>query len=427
VGPLSLELLERSIEVVVRRHEALRTRIVLRNDGPYQHVEADPLEVLSVIDLSGQPAHARHEASRLAQEFFCTHVDLTVGPLFEAKVWKLGGEEHVLVLLVDHIVADGISSGIIAREVWECYRRGMLGQSLSLPQLPVQFPDYAVWQARTRLAWMEKHAEYWRQHLRGASPTAIPADSGPAHAQPTTETIRHIPFGDELTAALRGAARRERALLSVFVLAAYAVVLSAWCRTEDLLVSFASHARHRPALRDVVGFLANALYLRIAVRRDQTFDELLAQVKQEVASALEHRDFDRVPELLPGCATAVGFNWQSTHSKLGALDHFVATESDYPLSRFFQFDVEMEGEQPCATKQIKVLPFVLRSPGSPTNFIPVILDTPSTLLMMIRFEPNSLAPGAIERFGRSLSAVAYEVSRCSSTSIASLLRRLDMD
>jgi hypothetical protein len=428
VGSLSLELLEMSIESVIRRHEALRTRIVLRSGSPYQHIEPCPARVLSIVDLSDQLTRAGREVLRLAQEFIDTPIDLAVGPLFEAKIWRLSDNEHVLILLIDHMVTDGISNGIVTREVWECYRQGVLGQPVSIPQAPVQFPDYAVWQAGTYLAWMEKHAEYWRQHLRGAGPTVIPADRNLSNKS-VIELSEHIPFGDELTVALRGAARRERALLSVFVLTAYAVVLSAWCRTEDLLMVFASHGRHRPALRNTVGFVANTLHLRIQVKREQSFGELLVQVKREVASAFEHRDFERVQDLLPECATQVGFNWQSTHSKEAALDYHIPLECAYPLSRSFEFDSSVEARKTPETNQLRLLPFRARSPGvkvGPIRFAPIIFDTPSSLHMIIGFDPNILTPITIEKFGRNLLSIAKEICLNPTHQIASLLGKIDV-
>lgn len=424
-GPLNLALLQRSMEIVIQRHEALRTRIVLKNGSPYQQIEPVPAHVLGVVDLSDRLPHARGEVSRLAQEFIDTPIDLAVGPLFEAKVWRLSDDEHVLILLVDHIVSDGMSNGILTREVWECYRRGMFGQPepVSVPPIHMQFPDYAFWQAQTRLAWMEKHAEYWRAHLRGARPTVIPSDHRPLDGKPVAGMTQHLPFGEELTAALREAAKRERTLLSVFVLSAYAVVLSAWCKTEDLLVAFPSHGRHQPALRNVVGFVANTLLLRIHVGGAQTFGDLLAQVKREIAAAFEHRDFDRVPELLPECTTQVSFNWQATHSKQGPVDHHVILECAGSLSRSVDLDADTEGDKSHTTNQLRVLPFPARTPDS-GKFVPVFFDTPSGLHVTITFDRNILAPATVDEFGRRLMTIAKEACRPPTPRIESLLRTM---
>lgn len=431
VGPLSLSLLRMSIEFVIRRHEALRIRFVLKGGRPYQQVGPAPVCVLSTVDLSDQLPGSEREISRLAQEFIDTPIDLAVGPLFEARIWRLTDNEHVLILLIDHIVSDGVSTGILTHEVWECYRQGMLGQPgpVSLPPIPVQFPDYAVWQANTYPTWMEKHAEYWKQHLRGISPTVIPAHQRLSDRKSATWTTKHISFGYELTAALRAAARRERSLLPVFILTAYAVVLSVWCRTEDLLVILSSHGRHRPVLRNVIGFVANMLYLRIHVKREQTFRELLAQVKGEVANALEHRDFDRVPDLLPQCSTEVSFNWQSTHSTWGALDHYAGLEGAPALSCYSEFGSNLDLKQLPKTNELRVLPFPARSPDNPqgAKFGPVIFDTPSDLQLIAGFDPTRLAPLTVERFGRSLLLVAKEICQHSSPCIASLLAKTDVD
>jgi len=302
----------------------------------------------------------------------------------------------------------------------------MLGQPVNLPEIPVQFPDYAVWQAQTRLAWMEKHAEHWRQHLRDAGPTVIPAGQSLSDENPAVGNVKHIPFGSELTVALREAARQERVLLSVLVLTAHAVVLSAWCRTEDLLVVFAFHGRHRPALRNVVGYVANALLLRIHVKRDQTFGELLAEVKREVATALEHRDFDRVGDFMPECTTDVGLSWQSTHSKQGTLDHHVIGECADQLSCSFELDSGIEDKKSPTTNQLRVVPFLTRSPDTPKPFIPTIFDTPSALHMTIGFDPSIRAPVTVERFGRNLLVIAKEICQHPTPCIASLLEKIDM-
>jgi len=425
MGTLNVTLLQRSIEIVIRRHEALRTRIVMKGGCPYQQIEPVAGYVLRTIDLSDQPPDARSDVSHLVQEFIETPVDLVTGPLFEAMVWRLSDDDHILVLLIDHIVSDGMSNGIIAREVWECYRQGLLGQPepASLPQVPVQFADYAVWQAQTRLPWIEKHAEYWRQNLRGAVPTVIPADLRVSGVLAASGITVHIPFGDELTAALREAARRERCLLSIFVLAAYAVVISAWCRTDDLLLIFPSHGRHHSALRNVVGCVANMLLLRIKVKRERMFSELVAQVKYVVSTALAHRDFDRLPDLLPEYTTELSFNWQPTHSKKGAVDHFVMFECADQLSPTFELGLTTQVERAQLTTQLRVIPFPARTPGL-AKFQPVFFDTPSGIHVTVMFDPNIIVPVTVESFGRRMLAIAREVCEESTQRIVSLLGKI---
>jgi non-ribosomal peptide synthetase component F len=271
---------------------------------------------------------------------------------------------------------------------------------------------------------MEKHAEYWRQTLHGAVPTVIPADKHLSDAPPASGITTHIPFGEEVTVALREAARRECCLLSVFVLAAYAVVLSAWCGTEDLLVIFPSHGRHHAALRNVVGFVANMLLLRIKIKREQTFGDLLRQVKHVVAASLAHRDFDRLAEFLPEYTTEVAFNWQPTHSKTGALDHFVMLECADQLSASFELGVRSPAEQSEPATQLRVLPFPASTPGL-VKFQPVLFDTPSGIHMTVMFDPNILAPATIETFARRLLSIARGVCRDSTTCLGSLLRNID--
>lgn len=425
LGPLSLSLLQRSIEVVIGRHEALHTRIVMKGGTPYQQIEPTPPYVLSCIDLSDQQPRASSEASRLVQKFIDTPVDRVTAPPFEAKVWKLGDCEHVLVMLIDNLFSDGTSNGIISREVWECYRQGDLSQPdpAILPPVRLQFPDYAVWQAQTHLHWMEKHAEYWRQYLSGARPTAIPEDRCLSEEKPATGTTKHIPFGEELTVALRDTARRERSLLSVITLVAYAIVLSAWCKTGDLLVALASHGRHQQALRNTVGYVANYLLLRIKIKREQTLGELIAQVKHDMAAAFAHRDFDRLPDFLPEYTTEVVFNWQATHSKQGPLDHHVMFECADQLVCPSEAGLAAQIEKTHATNQIRILPFPARTPDL-VKFGAVFFDTPSGIHMTVTFDPSILAPRTIDLFHRCLLMVAKEICQCPAPSIASLLAKV---
>jgi len=395
-------------------------------DGiPYQEIEPVTPYVLSTIDLSGQQPHASSEVSHLVQEFIDTPVDRMTAPPIDAKVWKLGDHEHVLAVLVDHLFSDGVSNGIITREIWECYGKGVLSQPdpSILPPIRLQFPDYAVWQAQTRRAWMDKHAEYWRKYLSGAGPTVVPADRHCSEKTAATGTTKLISFGEDVTVALRSAARRERSLLSVIVLVAHAVVLSVWFKTEDLLVRFASHGRHQQALRNMVGYVANRLYLRIKIKREQTLGELITQVKLDIAAAFAHRDFDRVPDFLPEPTTDLGWNWQTTHSKQGPLDHHVMFECADQLIRPFEPGADAQMKKNHETNQIRVLPFPARTTDL-VKFAPIFFDTPSGIHMTVTFDPSILEPKTIDLYGRCLLIVAKEICQCPAPCIAFLLRKV---
>jgi NRPS condensation-like uncharacterized protein len=141
-GPLDAGLLQASIGTVVRRHDSLRTRFTTSAGVTTQRVERFDGYDLNVIDLSGMPgAEAEREAKRLAQEFQDQKIDLCVGPVFEARLFKLSLHDHVLVLLVDHMVSDGVSNAILGQEIWRSYDAAVCREPPSLPPLPVQFAD----------------------------------------------------------------------------------------------------------------------------------------------------------------------------------------------------------------------------------------------------------------------------------------------
>lgn len=423
LGPLDSTLLSKSLALVVSRHEALRSRIISIDGIPRLHIEDINDYALSIFDLSNLSLpEARQEALRLAQEFIDRRIDLSTELFFEARAWKLRDDEYVLVLLIDHMVSDGTSNGILTRELWSLYDLAARGESPVLPKPAVQFGDYAVWQARTYSAWMREHSAYWREHLSGVQPTVLPTDGTLSEPEGAVGTTVHIPFGNELTASLRAAARREGTLLSVLVLVAYSVVTSHWCRQEDILLSFPSHERQRPILRNVVGLIAGVLPLRIQVLNGQTLRELLMQVKSELSSALRHRDFDRVPDFIPECVSEVSFNWQTTHSERGALDHHTVLECADAFIRSVPQDTERDGEQPQVNK-LRILSLPARTPHN-LKFASVIFDTPDGLHMAVAFRPDLLKQSTIERFGRNLLSVAEQLAERPSTTIASAMSEL---
>lgn len=417
LGPLDIGRLQRSIEALIHRHESLRTRFVMVEGTVRQHIEAPAEYRLNLVDLSKQPE--RHaEVKVLVQQFMDQQIDLLTGPLFEASLWKLSDQEHVLVLLVDHLVSDGVSNGILTREMWTLYDQSVRGQSFSLPPLPVQFADYAVWHQQTHDAWMQRHERYWRERLKGVQPLDVPLDDVPEEADNSAGVTTYIPFGDTLSAELRDVARREQTLLSLIVLTAYALVISNWCRRDDLLIHFMSHGRHhRPELRNVVGCLSNAIHIRIALADHDTFRTLLTRIQREFSSAFQHQDFDRVPGFIPECQSKVGFNWQPTSWAGGRLDHHVVLECASELDRQPDWGRDPDKSQGMGCDAIRIEPFEARSPVS-VKFGPVMFDKVPGILMAVAHQANPLAQRAIERFGQNMLLAMGEFAKSPSARTA---------
>jgi hypothetical protein len=404
---------------MICRHESLRTRIVVTNRSPSQYV-APPREYhLDVVDLTHHSvAVAEHEAMSLVQTFLDRVIDPSVDCLFEATLWKLGESDYLLVLALDHIVADGISFGILNRETWELYNSGMEEISESLPPLRVQFPDYAIWQQRTYRAWMREYEAYWRQHLAGAESVQIPCDLC-SNALGTPETL-HVTFGTSLSLKLREMARHQGTVLSMVVLAIYVIVMSRWCRQEDeLLLSYAFHGRSRhPELPGMIGPIVHALFLRITLIKGEPFRDLLVRTQMEVCSALGHLDFGVVPDLLPDCLTEVSFNWQPTTWAGGSLDHHFIAET--LLTPVWAKRLAAKHERP--DQRLIMSSFPARWSGG-VKFNPIFYDTEHGIQLVVTYAPNVLARATMQVLCDDLKSVASQVAESPLARLSEIVTR----
>lgn len=423
LGKLDCTLLQRCIETVVRRHEALRTRIITVDGAPRQHIDAVceyRLETIALPEFSS--VDTEREVMRLAQVFLHEEIDLAVGPLFEARLWKLSGQEHVLILALDHMVGDGISYGILNREVWTLFRRGAQPPASALPPVPVQFADYAIWQHLTRDHWTRTNRQYWTERLAGAPRLQLPVDAGScAQLAQSSVVAQHIPFGQALSAALRAVARREGTLLSLLILSIYVIVISRWSRQNDVVISYVSHGRdRRPELANTIGFIASLLFLRITTTATDSFRTLIHRVALEVSTALEHADFDRVPDFIPECGSEATFNWQSTHSARGPLDHHFVPEISSQLD--FAPSWASARNEPCHTTDnaLSIRPFPAYCSDGAVKFAPIFYDTTSGIHLVVMYSPHLLSASALARFRCSLLSIAEYITENPSSRITEM-------
>jgi hypothetical protein len=407
---LKVDSLRASVNAIVHRHECLRTRFCGFEGDYRQYVDRDGDCHFRFIDLSRLPAANVDQASKhQAREFLDSEVDLFCGPVFEARLWKLSEQEHQLIVLIDHIVSDGISNGILVNELWTLYGQSARGLPLCLPPLSAQFFDYALWQHRTRDSWMREHAHCWEQHLVGVPQAEIPTAISTGDKSQSIATTTLVHFDDLLSVKLRDIARRERLLPSVVVLCVYAVAMSHWCGQKDLLMPLAHHGRDEfPELQHMIGSISSNLYLRLRLTDCESFRELLQKVTLELAFALEHRDFDRVPGFVPGCISDVAFNWQPV-----------------------QWAAELLGEEwhpaecsPAESGKLRFRPLPLR-PSVDWKFSAAIRHSKSEIHMAVIHRPDLIPPDAIRRFGRNMQVIFEQIRADSAVNVASMLVRLE--
>ncbi|HEX7242663.1 MAG TPA: amino acid adenylation domain-containing protein [Longimicrobiaceae bacterium] len=300
-GALDAVALRASLDVLVRRHEALRTTFAEADGSPVQVIHAPGPVALPVIDLRGEP-DAEPEAARLAQEEALRPFDLTRGPLLRSTLLRLGAEDHVLLFTLHHIVSDAWSRGVLVREVTELYAALLRGEEPALPELPVQYGDYALWQ-RGRLTEeiLEEQLGFWKERLAGAPPLLeIPTDRPRAAGQSARSGYRGFALPAELSHELRALGRREGATLFMTVLAGWQALLGRWAGQDDVVVGSPVAGRTQRETEGLIGFFVNMLALRGELGGNPTWRELLARVRETALGAYEHQDlpFERVLEEL---------------------------------------------------------------------------------------------------------------------------------
>ncbi|WP_299541541.1 non-ribosomal peptide synthetase [uncultured Streptomyces sp.] len=305
-GALDVTALDSALTGMVARHEVLRTRFVAQDGEPGQVIDPPAPVRATVHDLRGLPGpqERRSAALRFVEDQAARPFDLATGPLLRAHVVRLADDEATVLLTVHHIVADGWSEGVMARELREGYRAAVSGAEPSgLPGLPVQYADFSVWQ-RERLAGEESGEQlaYWRDRLTGAEPLELPTDHRrPAGPPRGGSTVRFdVPAG--VAARLRTTATANGASLYMVLLAVFQVLLAKYSRQDDIAVGSPIAGRNRAETEDLIGFFVNTLVMRTDLSGDPDFGELLDRVKDTALGAYDHQDlpFERlVEELAP--------------------------------------------------------------------------------------------------------------------------------
>ncbi|HEX7243315.1 MAG TPA: amino acid adenylation domain-containing protein, partial [Longimicrobiaceae bacterium] len=292
-GVLELPVLRASLDALVRRHESLRTTFSEEGGRPVQVVHPAVRVPLPAVDLRGLPGEARQrEAKRLSGAEAMRPFDLARGPLLRATLVRLDEEDHVLLFNMHHIVSDGWSRGVLVREVSVLYGAFSRGETPRLPELPVQYADFAVWQRE----WLsgevlEAQIGFWRERLEGVPPLLeIPTDR-PRRAGQSSLAARH-PFtlSPELSQRLRELARREGATLFMTLLGGWQALLSKYSGQDDVVVGTPIAGRNRRETEGLIGFFVNTLALRARLGADPTWSGLLEQVREETLGAYDHQD-----------------------------------------------------------------------------------------------------------------------------------------
>ncbi len=291
-GPLDVGALERAIGEIVRRHDVLRTRFAIVDGDLCQVVAPSRLEALVIEDVGALPAPQREaEARRRAGAEVARPFDLGRGPPFRARLLRLAPDEHWLLVTLHHIVSDRWSGAVFARELSALYAAYVRGESSPLPDLPIQFADYAEWQ-RELIAGerLERLLAYWTTALADLPTLALPTD----RPRPPVASFRggqlEFEIDEELVRALAELSRREDATLFMTLLAAFQVLLYRLSGQSDVAVGVPVTRRTRPELESLIGFFVNMIVMRGDLGGEPPFTMHLARVRRAALDAYAHGD-----------------------------------------------------------------------------------------------------------------------------------------
>ncbi|NIR48175.1 amino acid adenylation domain-containing protein [candidate division KSB1 bacterium] len=302
-GRLNVPVLEKSLTEIQRRHKVLHTKFVAVEGKPAQVIIPEMFVKLSVLDLQELLESKREtEMWRLIQEEVQRPFELSEGPLWRTTLFRLADEEHVLLLTMHHIISDGWSIGLFTREMIAHYQAFLSGNVPMLPELPIQYADFALRQRE----WLkghelEAHLSYWRQQLSGVPPTLELSTDHPRSAVQNFQGARQsIELTKELTQALKKLSLKEGGTLFMTLLAAFEVLLCRYTGQEDLSVGTPIANRDQEDIENLIGFFVNALVLRVDLNGNPTFRKLLARVREVALVAYDHQDlpFEKLVEEL---------------------------------------------------------------------------------------------------------------------------------
>lgn len=307
-GKLNDAALRFAIHAIVQRHESLRTTFIEVQGQAVQVISPEleidvPLSDLSELDSSVRRQRIESALRREREEEF----DLAQGPLLRMRLLKLGEEEHILLLTFHHIIADGWSLGIFNQEFaafYEAFQSGTQDTQHVLEPLPLQYPDFALWQrAWLDQAEMARELEYWKQQLAGIPEQLVLPQDRPRQARQTFAAgVYSHTLTSAQTTALKRLAHSGNATLYIALLSALTVLLERYSGQKDIVVGSPIANRQEAQLEKLIGFFVNSLVLRVPVEEEQTFPQLLARVREVALSAYQHQDlpFEKlVEELAP--------------------------------------------------------------------------------------------------------------------------------
>ena len=302
-GELNISALTQGLWEIARRHEVLRTRFEVRDGEPVQII-SEPCEVdLPVRDISNVVEGEREKLGhQIAEREAARPFDLGQGPVWRAALIRMGAEEHVLLLSLHHVASDGWSTGVLVKEFCELYEAHRRGVIAALSELPVQYADFAVWQReRLKDGVINEQLHYWVKHLEAAPELLrLPYDKKRPKVQSFAGGTHAFTLDEKLTSRATDLCRAEGVTLFMPLLAAWQTLLYRYSGQEDICVGTPIANRNRAETEGLIGFFINTLVMRVDLRGNPPFREVLKRVRRVALDAYANQDvpFEKIVEEL---------------------------------------------------------------------------------------------------------------------------------
>ncbi len=425
-GELDLEAFQKGLNIVIERHEVLRTRFPIVDGNAVQVIEPPFKLDIPIVDLSEMPENDREEeANRLTTEEVYKPFDLENGPLIRVRLIKVGDQDHIVLITLHHIVSDAWSLGILIREFSVAYEAHLYGKSVDLPELPIQYVDYAVWQ-RSNLKGdvLESQMRYWRNQLTPLPPALeLPT----ARVRPRVQTFKGerqvitLPASDVSMA--KSFNKETNTTLFMIFLAGYLALLHRYTGETDISVGTPVANRGRMETEGLIGFFVNMLVMRGDLSGDPTFRELLERVREMALDAFNYQElpFEMIVEDLHPAQDSsrnplfqIGFQFQNAdvgelqlpglvlkglHPDFGVarLDLMLSlTEAPGDLIQgVFRYNTDLFDRETIERLDLhyrQLLSGLLSNPDRPISHIPLLTETARDELVNVRNETNEPYP-----------------------------------
>lgn len=406
-GPLSREVLEQALKALVERHESLRTRFAQKDGVPYAVVEGPGDWQAEFVDYSFlSPAMQEDEVLRFAREAARTPFSLDLAPLFRASLIRKSANQHVIVLVMHHIISDGWSLGVLAKELGVIYESLAKHRDCPLYPLQFQFRDFVAWEQQEAELSYATDLQYWRQQLAGELPVLeLPAD----RVRPSLQTFngRRVTsyISAELANWLQKVGRDQNATFFMVLLAAFKILLLHYSGQQDILVGTPTAGRVKREFEGLVGFFVNNLVLRTGLGGNPSFTDLLQRVRKTSLEAFEHqtlpfdqlvevlqpqRSLDRspifqvmfalqnvpLPQLRLGDAEMKPLDFQSLHARYDLAVEVYPFEGNYRCD--FEFNTDLYDEETVAQMQqhyLRLLETVASAPATPIRTLSLLSES----------------------------------------------------